>query len=320
MLAMMDLSGIPLRSSDRGETDPIVIAGGPAVSNPLPYSVFIDAFWIGEAEAGFFELAGELKEMKKIGQGRASQRGGLLEKIASHPHVWVKGKKASRAIDFDFAGRTQAAVFPVPSMKIVQQHGAPEIMRGCPNGCRFCHAGFWYRPMRQKDSQSIVEETAAFVNEGGYREISLSSLSSGDYEGIAALVETLNRKFESRHISFQMPSLKVSGFSLSILEQISHTRKSGLTFAVETPVDFWQLSNNKEVSRAYVIDILSEAKKHGWRGAKFYFMIGLPLSKFPMSDGLPSELEKCEEKEIVDFIVEVSRKTRMFFNIAGQAL
>jgi radical SAM superfamily enzyme YgiQ (UPF0313 family) len=282
----------------------------------LPYSAFIDAFWIGEAEAGFFELAGELKEMKKRGQGR----GGLLEKIASHPHVWVKGKKTSRAIDFDFAGRTQAAVFPVPSMKIVQQHGAPEIMRGCPNGCRFCHAGFWYRPMRQKNSQSIVEETAAFVNEGGYREISLSSLSSGDYEGIATLVETLNRKFESRHISFQMPSLKVSGFSLSILEQISHTRKSGLTFAVETPVDFWQLSNNKEVSRTYVIDILTEAKKHGWRGAKFYFMIGLPLSKFPMSEGLPCDVEKHPRltrhfnNEIDNFLFFA------FFKLAGQAV
>ena len=274
VLTMLDVSGIPLHCGDRSGEDPIVIAGGPAVSNPLPYAAFIDAFWIGEAEAGFFDLAAELAELKKSGQGRAA----LLARVTANPHVWTAGKaKAVRAIDRDFAGRAgEAAVFPVASMKIVHSHGAVEIMRGCPNGCRFCHAGFWYRPMRQKKSETVISETAEMVQRGGYREISLSSLSSGDYANIGELIPELNRRFSGLRVSFQLPSLKVSSFSLSLLEQISETRRSGLTFAVETPDEVWQRSLNKTVSADSVAAILREAKKHGWRGAKFYFMIGLP--------------------------------------------
>ncbi|MDR0315884.1 MAG: TIGR03960 family B12-binding radical SAM protein [Treponema sp.] len=307
ILSMLNSSGIPLHCAERKDHDPIVIAGGPAISNPLPYSMFIDAFWIGEAEAGFFDLVEELMQLKKAGQGRAPLRAAMLQRIAAHPNMWVQGKeKTYRAIDTHFAEREgEAEVFPVPSMKIVQHHGAVEIMRGCPNGCRFCHAGFWYRPMRQKKQELLIAETEAIVKQGGWHEISLSSLSSGDYTGIGELVETLNRRFGDQHVSFQLPSLKVSSFSLGLLEKISETRKSGLTFAVETPLDFQQLAINKQVTRDSVVEILREAKKNGWRGAKFYFMIGLPLEPGPAS----------EEAEIVNFIIEIARRTNMHFNI-----
>jgi radical SAM-linked protein len=304
ILLMLDASFIPLRREERTDEHPIVIAGGPAVSNPAAFSPFIDAFWMGEAEAGFFELAFDLAKMKEGGKGR----GELLEKISAHPNIYVKGKeKTLRAIHADFCngGGADAAVFPVPSMKIVQHHGSVEIMRGCPNGCRFCHAGYWYRPMRQKSSSLIGTQVGEMVAKGGWREISLSSLSSGDYKGIDGLVETLNGMFAGQRVSFQLPSLKVSSFSLSLLEKISVTRKSGLTFAVETPQEAWQMSVNKEVTLDSVTSILNEAKKRGWKTAKFYFMIGLPLP----------ESVKSEEEEIVNFIASAGRRTRMRFNI-----
>jgi len=307
VLLILDVSGIPLRCTERNEENPVVIAGGPVVSNPLPFSPFIDAFWIGEAEAGFFDLVNEMALLKSRGQGRA----GLLEKLSSHPNVWIKGKeKVSRAVFSGFSfDDTEAAVFPIPSMKIIQHHGSVEIMRGCPNGCRFCFAGFWYRPMRQKSRERIIAQVNEMVTEGGWQEISLSSLSSGDYCGIEELVDELNGRFSSMHISFQMPSLKVSGFSLGLLEKISVTRKSGLTFAVETPCDMWQAAINKEVTRDSVVSILEEAKRKGWKSAKFYFMIGLPLPDIEKSEYL------CEEEEIVDFILDIARRSKMRFSI-----
>ncbi|MDR3341889.1 MAG: TIGR03960 family B12-binding radical SAM protein [Treponema sp.] len=304
VLTMLAAASIPLHPAARTDRHPIVMMGGPCVSNPLPYSRFIDAFWIGEAEGGFFDLTKQLVALKQAGAGRAT----LLDLVVSHPSVWVPGKaRVKRAMDTHFASReASAAVYPVPSMKVVQHHGAVEIMRGCPNGCRFCHAGYWYRPMRQKSAATIQQEVASFITQGGYREISLSSLSTGDFSHLNALVDSLNQTYAAQHISFQLPSLRVSTFSLPLLKKISEVRKSGLTFAVETPVDAWQLAINKEVSRDTVSAILQEARKYGWRGAKFYFMIGLPV-------GL--DTVTTEEVEIVNFILEIARRTGMHFNI-----
>ncbi|MDP2816628.1 MAG: TIGR03960 family B12-binding radical SAM protein, partial [Rectinemataceae bacterium] len=300
ILSILDSGMVPLLGKDRTAEDPIVIAGGPAITNPHPFSMFLDAVFIGEAEAGFYDLVSQLASMKRSGAARKA----ILEKLCGHPSVWspVKQhdlpayphKKAVRAIFSGFGEHVYSTALPLATTKTVQDHGTVEIMRGCPNGCRFCHAGYFYRPQRIKSPEVIFSEIERLVSKGGYREITLASLSSGDYPDIGELVSELNRRWTKRRVSFQLPSLKVDTFTLPLLESLSEIRKSGLTFAVETPVESWQASINKAVSFDRTVAILQEAKKRGFRQAKFYFMIGLPVEGFGEgeADAIIAFLEK----------------------------
>jgi len=280
LLTVLGSGGVPIEARERGDTDPIVIAGGPAATNPHPYSHFLDAAYIGEAESTFFELASALSDRKAAGAGRRE----LLLELSSAGAIWIPardgrgGKKAKRAIFSGFARSEQRFAFPIPTVKIVQDHGTVEIMRGCPNGCRFCHAGYYYRPQRSKPYRIIQAEVESLVREGGYREITLASLSSGDYPGVSELLQSLNAEWAQQRISFQLPSLKVNSFTLPLIKSLSEVRKSGLTFAVETPCDEWQWMINKDVSFEQTLAILEEAKSNGFKQAKFYFMLGLPVT------------------------------------------
>ncbi|MCR5724544.1 MAG: TIGR03960 family B12-binding radical SAM protein [Treponema sp.] len=310
-LFILDLGGVPLLKKDRGEHDPIVIAGGCGATNPAVFSAFFDAVFIGEAEGGMFELVAELAELKRRGATRSE----LLAAFARSPYVWTEDMSeetcghsvARRAVYADFGRHDSIASFmPLPNIKPVQDHGVVEIMRGCPNGCRFCHAGVYYRPQRVKTRELIYKDIDRLVNEAGYREISLTSLSSADYPDIGGLLSDLNERYRNQNVSFQLPSLKVNSFTLPILESLAEVRKSGLTFAVETPDEAWQLRLNKEVYAQHLIDIILEAKKRGWNKAKFYFMVGLPF---------PETEEKSEEKAIVDFLLDLQEKTRIQCNV-----
>ncbi len=302
ILTVLDLGGIPLESSARAEGHPVVIAGGPAVTNPLPLSRFLDAVWVGEAEAGFFDLVRGLSETDAGGPGRSA----ILARFREEPAFWLPGKTAVRAVDAGFPDREYPLAFPWPAIKPVQDHGTVEIMRGCPNGCRFCHAGYLYRPQRVRSRERIFREVEGLVLQSGYREITLSSLSSGDYPGIVDLVRALNRKWAGDRVSFQLPSLKVESFDLPVLEEIAHTRKSGLTFAVETPEDAWQRSINKTATLDTILAILGAAAAQGYRLAKFYFMVGLPV---------PGASGASEAEAMIGFLNELLAKTRFNLNV-----
>ncbi|MCE1197083.1 radical SAM protein, partial [bacterium] len=307
ILAVLDAGRIPLLAAERKEGDPVVIAGGPASTNPHPFGAFLDAVYIGEAEAEFFAILDDLAAIKKKGGGRAA----MLARLRELKAIWMPqgaaggGKQAWRAVFADFPESAASTAFPVPVLQTVQSHGTVEIMRGCPNGCRFCHAGYYYRPQRVKPAENIEREVKALVEQAGYREITLSSLSSGDYPDIVGLFRKLNAVWKDRSVSFQLPSLKVDSFTLPLLSELSEVRKSGLTFAVETPIESWQGAINKTVSFDKIAAILKEAKQYGFKSAKFYFMIGLPV---------PGR-GRGEAEAIVDFLKKIAGVERIALNV-----
>ncbi|MDY4131644.1 radical SAM protein, partial [Treponema sp.] len=314
VLAMLEDGKVPAFASDRKGGDPIVIAGGCGVTNPAPFSDFFDAFIIGEAEPVLFELVSELASMKEKGASREE----MISLMETKKFIWTKRKctgsekkVARRAVQNNFGlVPSIPSWFPLPSNRPVQDHGVIEIMRGCPNGCRFCHAGVYYRPTRVKNLKLIIDEIDHLVFDAGYREISLNSLSSADFPDVGGLLDLLNERYRGFNVSFQLPSLKVNSMSLDILEKLSSVRKSGLTFAVETPTEMWQLSLNKEVYAQHLEEIVREAKKRGWSSAKFYFMIGLPLGDYFSDKKLEPGAEGTEERAIVDFLLPLQGRTK----------
>lgn len=301
ILQVLDLGGIALDKKDRKESDPVVIAGGPASTNPAPFGKFFDFIYIGEAETDFQNIIKTIQKYKT--------RSERIEALKSIKCLWHEGKMeiTKRAVDTTFGTEDESPALlhaVVPSFQVAQDHGTVEIMRGCPNGCRFCHAGQYYKPFRQRNLKRVYELVRQNIEQFGYNEITLSSLSSGDYPDLDLLIKALNLSFKNRGVSFSLPSLKVSSFSLDILEQLAEVRKSGLTFAIETPDILDQRSMNKEVPVEQVIDIIKEARARGWKLAKFYFMTGLPIVD-----------RQTEQQSIVSFLSKIRNETRINMNI-----
>ncbi len=307
ILNILDLGGIHPLKKRRGETDPIVIAGGPAITNPIPFSPFIDCFFLGEAEEWILETFPILANMKK--NGATKQK--ILNEILSHRSIWSdnKEKKALKGLWKGFTQHTSPEMIPIPNIKITQDHGVVEIMRGCPNICRFCSATIFYRPYRQKTFSTILHEVEKNIFRYGYNEITLSSLSTGDYRNILELIKLLNKRFKNIGISFSLPSLRIDSLSLEIFNEISTVRKSGLTFAVETPLSDWQKSINKSIQFDKIVEILKKAKMLGWKLAKFYFMIGLPVT-----ENGTNNLDR-EVVAISDFVNELYKQVKINLNI-----
>ncbi|MBN2050061.1 MAG: TIGR03960 family B12-binding radical SAM protein [Spirochaetales bacterium] len=302
LFALLRLGYVPPERKDRGNDHPVLIVGGPGATNPIPLGRFVDAVYLGEWEDLGSCLVQDLAAMKKRGACRED----TLEKLSETPGMWLPEKesvKVDRQIYKDFPKRRYRG-FVVPSIQTAQDHGVIEIMRGCPSGCRFCHAGMIYRPQRERSMDIVLEEADYLINQLGYREVTLSSLSTADYSKIGELIGELNRRYASRGVSFSLPSLRINTFTLNLLDEVSRVRKSGLTFAVETPLPAWQRRINKDVREDRIVDIMLEAKKKGWRHGKLYFMVGLPVGQ-----------KEEEAQHIVEFCRDLAKRTGMKLNV-----
>ena len=294
MLNMLKLSNVPIRSADRKELFNIVVAGGPCACNPEPIADFVDLFFIGEGEEVDLEVMELYRECKK--QNKTKEE---FLKLCSEiegvyvPSLYVVDYNEDGTIKSFMTKENAPAVinkrlikdmdnvfypynFVVPLVEIVHDRAVQEIFRGCIRGCRFCQAGFIYRPVREKSPDTINAQCKALCENTGYDEVSLSSLSSSDYSQIVPLLEKLTEWSKDEKVSISLPSLRVDGFTDEIMNKIKTVRKSGLTFAPEAGSQRMRDVINKNVKEDELLSTCATAFDGGWTTVKLYFMIGLP--------------------------------------------
>ena len=271
ILYMMDLAGIPFYSKDRGEEYPLIVAGGPCMVNPAPIADFFDALLIGEGEVNLAQFVALHRECKKSGLSKQE----FLKRAAKLEGVYVPsvGGKVKRAVVKDL----DKAYFPtkilVPSCDIVHDRSTLELFRGCANGCRFCQACFYYRPIRERKKDTLLKQAKELITNTGYEELSLSSLSTSDYSQLKELVEGLKEEAAKENVKLALPSLRLDSFEAEIYED---TKGASLTFAPEAGTQRLRDVINKNVCDENIYSSLKAALEHGVKNVKLYFMIGLP--------------------------------------------
>ena len=294
ILTMLELGEIPLQAAQRIASFPLIIGGGPCAYNPEPLADFFDAFLIGDGEEAILEIAAVVREAKKADLPKDE----LLRRLAAITGVYVpslfdvsyheNGTVAvitPRLPGYDrvkrrFVADLAAVPYPVnpvvPLMKTVHDRVSMEIARGCTRGCRFCQAGYIYRPVRERSPEQLLDLIEATLRNTGYEEISLLSLSTGDYGCILPLLTELMRRYADERVAVSFPSLRVGSLSRELVEEIRKVRKTGFTLAPEAGSDRLRRIINKGISEEELLRNAGEIYGAGWRLIKLYFMIGLP--------------------------------------------
>ena len=288
-LTIIDLAGIPVEARARGEDDPLVVAGGPCVSNPLPVIGAFDAFFLGDGEDSLREAVAALAALKRRGAPRRER----LAALAGIEGVYVEGLSAgARARTTPLRPEDLAPAPVVPAADVVHNRLSIEIMRGCTRGCRFCHAGMTYRPRRERGVGEIAAAAVAGLDASGWEELSLLSLSSSDYSRLEELLAALAPELERRCVSLALPSLRPETVSEGIVTALARVRKSGFTIAPEAGTERLRRVINKATSDEEILGGCRRILSAGWGNLKLYFMIGLPTESAEDLDGIASLIDE----------------------------
>lgn len=324
ILNMLDLAGLPVRAADRTELSPIVIFGGPCTCNPEPLAPFADIICIGEGEEVLCEVTDLYRKCKKNNESKQE----FLRKAAKIQGIYVPSfydvsyngdgtvnsvtpkyedvpSVVKKSIVKDFDKCYYPDKFVVPFLDIVHDRAMLELFRGCIRGCRFCQAGFIYRPIRDRKPETLNKQAAALCESTGYDEISLSSLSTSDYSGLKELMPQLMEWTERDGVSLSLPSLRVDNFSRSLMEKIQSVRKSGLTFAPEAGTQRLRDAINKNVTEEEILQTCRLAFEGGWTSVKLYFMLGLPTETMQDVEGIADIAQR-----IVDTYYEMPNRKK----------
>ncbi len=294
VLNMLDLAGLPLRSEERYGLAPIVVAGGTCAYNPEPLAPFVDLFVLGEGE----DVSVELIQLYRKAREECWSKEEFLAAAAQVPGIYVPSLyqvsyKPDGTLDQVIPQEGAPAVvtkrivqdfdksyFPVktivPSTEIVHDRVMLELFRGCIRGCRFCQAGYAYRPVRSRDPEILLKQGIEACKDSGYQEMTLSSLSTSDYRPLEHLCDGLLEWCEPNKVSLSLPSLRADNFSLGLMERVQHVRKSGLTFAPEAGTQRLRDAITKPVPEEDLLRTRRTAMSRGWPSVKLYFMLGLP--------------------------------------------
>ena len=305
VLNMLHLAQIPVLAAERNDAQPVIIAGGSGALNPEPMADFIDLFVVGDGE----EVLLELLDCFRNGKGRGKKE--LLRRAAAIPGVYVPGLYR---VEYDADGsfksitptvpeaspgiqRRMVTSLPppvtrsaVPFIEVVHDRGAIEIQRGCSRGCRFCQAGFIYRPVRERPGEEVVRAAGELVANCGYDEVSLVSLSTCDYTGIDRLVTELAHHYPN--LALSLPSLRIDDFSVKLMGSLPARSRTGLTFAPEAGSDRLRQTINKNVPEDALLETVATAFARGWHALKLYFMVGLPTETTDDVEGIVQLVEK----------------------------